>query len=428
MLGAHSRAVSTSVRSTVLLLALGLLGAAPTAGIAQAPVTTIAITGGTLIDGTGKPPVSNATVLVRGDRIVAVGPSGSVNIPADAKRYEVAGKYILPGFIDLHVHLVYPPGAEEPSHSLSTLRGLYFMEKFVDAGVTSVRDVGGMVEPMQALEAAERLGYIHSLRLHAVGQLITTTAGHGPSWSYFANGPYGFREAVRKMDEAGFKYIKISPPFTQEEADAAADEAKIRRMHITSHGGGYSDTEPPSMTRRAVLAGVQCIEHLYMNVEDLDLIAQRGIHIVPTMEVSRLLYDYPTVIPQIQYLRDKRGWSMAFHDNLFREANKRHIVMGMGTDAVLEFMEKNYPQMYFAEMEHFVRLGMTRLEAIGAASRNGAIILGREAELGTLENGKLADLQVVDGNPLESFKALGHPSLVMIGGAVRRLGGQRVQN
>ncbi|MFN8574652.1 MAG: amidohydrolase family protein [Gemmatimonadaceae bacterium] len=428
MMDPSMRMMRAGVRSIIHLLALTVLAAAPIAAPAQAPVTTIAITGGTLIDGTGKPPVSNTTIVVRGDRIVAVGPSGSVDIPAGATRYSAAGKYILPGFMDLHVHLVYPPSAAEPSHSLSTLRGLYFMEKFVDAGVTSVRDVGGMVEPMQALDEAQRLGYIHSLRLHAVGQLITTTGGHGPSWSYFANGPYGFREAVRKMDEAGFHYIKISPPFTQEEADAAADEARIRRMHITSHGGGYSDTEPPSMTRRAVLAGVQCIEHLYMNVEDLDLIAQRGIHIVPTMEVSKLLYDYPTVIPQIQYLRDKRGWSMAFHDSLFREANKRHIVMGVGTDAVLDFMEKNYPDMYFAEMEHFVRLGMTRLEAISAASKNGAVILGREAELGTLEKGKLADLQVVDGNPLESFKPLGHPSLVMIGGAVRRLSGQRLQN
>jgi len=381
---------------------------------------TIAITGGTLIDGNGGQPVTNATVLIRGDRIVAVGPSGTVDIPADAKRHDVTGKYVLPGFVDLHAHLVYPRDARKPSDSFSTLRALHFMERYVDAGVTSVRDVGGMIEPMQALSEAQQAGYIQSLRLHSVGQLITTTGGHGPGWSYFASGPYGFREAVRKMYEAGFRYIKLSPPYTQEEVSAAVDEAKIRRMRVTSHGGGYSDTEPPSMTRRAVLAGVQCIEHLYMPLEDLDLIAERKIHVVPTLEIMRLLYESPQTMPAVEYLVSKRGWSMAMHEELFREARKRRIVMGIGTDPILDMMDRLYPGMYVAEMEHFVRLGMSRLEAITAATKDGATILGREMELGTLEKGKLADLQVVDGNPLESFQSLGHPTLVMIGGAVVR--------
>ena len=405
-----------------LILSLVLAFCAGLAFAAQ----PIAITGGTLIDGNGGQPVANATVLVNDDRIVAAGPAGSVQIPPDAKRYDATGKYVLPGFMDMHMHFVYPrDGAAEPSKSLSTLRGLHFMDMYVDSGVTSARDVAGMIEPMQALEEAQRLGYIHSLRLHSVGQLITTTGGHGPEWSYFASGPYGFREGVRKMYEAGFRYIKISPPYTQEEADAAVDEAKIHRMRITSHGGGYSDTEPESMTRRAINANVQCIEHLYMPVEDLDLMAKKGIAVIPTMEVMHLLYTYPTVLPQIQYLERKRGWSMALHDKLFKEAYKRHILMGVGTDAILELADKNYPQMYVTELEHYVRLGMSRLETITAATKNGAIILGREDELGTLEKGKLADLQIVDGNPLESFTALGHPSLVMIGGEVVRYQGKR---
>ena len=244
---------------------------------------TIAITGGTLIDGNGGRPLDNAIVLIRGERIVAVGAAGAVDIPADAKRNDAAGKYVLPGFIDLHVHLVYPRDGHQPSDSLSTLSALDFMQRFVDSGITSVRDVGGMIEPMQALNEAQRLGYIRSLRLYSVGQLITTTGGHGPEWSYFASGPYGFREAVRKMYADGFRYIKLSPPYTQEEVSAAVDEAKIHLMRVTSHGGGFSDSEPPEMTRRAVLAGVQCIEHLYMPVADLDLIAARKIQIVPTL-------------------------------------------------------------------------------------------------------------------------------------------------
>lgn len=409
--------------SLLAAAAFGSVGSAAAAESAGAP-QTVAITGGTLIDGNGGQPLANATVLVRGDRIVAVGPAGSVEIPADTQRYDAQGKYVLPGFIELHAHLVFPIDARMPSDSFSTLRALHFMERYVDAGVTSVRDVAGMIEPMQALNEAQQVGYIQSLRLHSVGQLITTTGGHGPRWSYFASGPYGFREGVRKMYEAGFRYIKLSPPYTQEEVSAAVDEAKIRRMRVTSHGGGYSDSEPPAMTRRAILAGVQCIEHVYMPVEDLDLIAERKIHIVPTLEIMKQLYEFKA-LPQVDYLIKKRGWSMAMHENLFREAHKRRIVMGIGTDPILDMMDRLYPRMYFDEMEHFVRLGMSRMETITAASKNGAIILGREEELGTIEKGKLADLQVVDGNPLESFKPLSQPSLVMIGGAILRQQGKR---
>ena len=425
------QSVGTLALSGLVVAAFGIQGMAMAAAAdsdaaaTQAPratATMIAITGGTLIDGNGGRPVDNATVLVRGERIVAVGPAGAVDIPADAKRYDAAGKYVLPGFIDLHVHLVYPRDGRQPSDSLSTLSALNFMGRFVDSGITSVRDVGGMVEPMQALNEAQRRGYIRSLRLYSVGQLITTTGGHGPEWSYFANGPYGFREAVRKMYADGFRCIKLSPPYTQEEVSAAVDEAKIHLMRVTSHGGGFSDSEPPEMTRRAILAGVQCIEHLYMPVADLDLIAERKIQIVPTLQIMKLLYESPQVIPTMKYLEQKRGWSMAMHEELFRQARKRHIIMGIGTDAIVELMA-HYPGMYFDEMEYFVRLGESRLEAITAATKNGAIILGHEADLGTLEKGKLADLQVVDGDPLQSFQPLSHPSLVMIGGSVLRTGG-----
>ncbi|HJY41080.1 MAG TPA: hypothetical protein VJ303_07585, partial [Steroidobacteraceae bacterium] len=126
------------LRCLMLLIALALC-----ARLAFA-APPIAITGGTLIDGNGGQPLANATVLVRDDRIVAVGPPGSVEIPADAKRYDAAGKYVLPGFMDMHMHLVYPRDAR-PSDSLSTLRGLHFMDMYVDSGVTSVRDVGGMI-------------------------------------------------------------------------------------------------------------------------------------------------------------------------------------------------------------------------------------------------------------------------------------------
>jgi hypothetical protein len=237
------------------LFALALCGIEAAAGTAAgapaaAAAGTIAITGGTLIDGNGGRPIENATVLIQGERIAAVGPAGTLVIPADAKRIDAAGKFVLPGFIDLHVHLVYPRDGRQP--------------------------------------------------------------------------------------------IKLSPPYTQEEVSAAVDEAKIHLMRVTSHGGGFSDSEPPEMTCRAVLAGVQCIEHLYMPVADLDLIAERKIQIVPTLQIMKLLHESHGVIPTMEYLEHQRGWSMAMHEDLFREARKRHIVMGIGTGAVVELMA-HYP-------------------------------------------------------------------------------------
>jgi imidazolonepropionase-like amidohydrolase len=341
-----------------------------------------------------------------------------VTIPASASRIDVSGKYVLPGFFDVHIHLMYPPTEAPQSDSLSTLRALHFMQRYLEAGVTAVRDVGATIEPMQALLAAQQAGYIDSIRLYPVGQLITTTGGHGTSWSYFATGPYGFREAVRTMYAAGFRHIKLSPMYTEEEVRAAVDEARTLGMEVTSHGGGGSDTVPPSMTRRAVEAGVDCIEHLNPMPDDvLDLIAERGVHLVPTLAIYRILYQLE--LPTLMDLIEQRGWSMSVHEELFRKAHRRGILLGVGTDAVGTILDEKYPGLYFDEIKYFVELGMTPLEAITAASRNGAIIVGEDEDLGTLEVGKLADLQVVGGNPLESLDALGEPEMVMIGGRIK---------
>ena len=115
------------------------------------------------------------------------------------------------------------------------------------------------------------------------------------------------------MNKDGFGHIKISPTFTLEEATAAVDEAKTLGMRITSHGGGVSDTTPTTMTRIAVQAGVQCIEHLNEMEDDvLDLMAQKGVYDVPTMAVYRDLYK-PARRPGV--LVEKRHWTQAMHEN-----------------------------------------------------------------------------------------------------------------
>jgi imidazolonepropionase-like amidohydrolase len=381
---------------------------------------SIALIGGTLIDGTGASPVENTTVLVEGKKIRAVGPMATVKIPEGARRINVAGKWILPGFIDAHIHLTYP--ADDRQHftqtdSLATLRALHFMNIFVRCGITSVRDVGSPVEPMRALNEAAQLGYVDTIRLFSCGQLLTVTGGHGDDskLSRAVDGPWEWRKAVREMRKAGFDHIKISPTFTIEEVKAAVDEAKTLGMRITSHGGGLSDTTPTTMTRIAVQAGVDCIEHLNEMKDDvLDLIAEKRVYLVPTLAIYREQYKANDMN---RILIDKRGWTVALHETLFKKAMARKITMGIGTDAVGKFMTL-YPRLYFMEMKYFVELGASPMDAIVAATRNGALILGKEDVLGTIKEGKLADIQVVNGNPLKSLDALGQPEIVVIGGTV----------
>lgn len=382
----------------------------------------LAIVGGTVIDGTGKEPLPNSVILIEGNKIKAVGPAAQVKIPKEAQKIEATGKFILPGFIDCHIHLGTETSRLEyyqDSNSLATLRALELMNNYLRCGVTAVRDVGSPVETMQALVRAQRNGYINSIRLYPCGDLITITGGHAYTMhgALAVNGPWEWRKAVRKMYAAGFRHIKISPQFTLEEARAAVEEARMLGLHITAHGGGRSDTIPPTMTKIAIEAGVECIEHLNeMDDAALDMMAERGVFNVPTLMTYYASYQRNDIS---SFLIEKRGWSMAMHETLFKKAYARHILMGIGTDANGEYREM-YPGIYFDEMRYFVRLGMSPIEVIACATRNGARILGLEDELGTIEAGKAADLQVLKDNPLKSFDNLGHPEMVILRGQLHK--------
>jgi imidazolonepropionase-like amidohydrolase len=377
---------------------------------------TIAFVGATLIDGTGASPVQNTVVLIEGSTIKAVGSKSEVQIPEKAKVIDVSGKYILPGFIDLHVHLTYPTRMEmmlSDTESLQTIRALSFMNKYLRAGVTSVRDVASDLEPMKAVKAAAQYGLTDTIRVFSVGEGIVSTGGHGEmlSATQAADGPEEWRKAVRKMKQAGFNYIKILPPYTADEVKAAVEEAKMQNMLITSHCGSDLDFEPPYFSRIAVENGIQCIEHMN-KIEDevLDMMAEKGVHLVPTVGIIK----YFRKLYQGRKLPE-RMVPIEVYEASFKKAKKLGILMGIGTDFVFT-LTKMYPKPFFIEMDHFVELGYSPMETIICATRNGAIILGKEEELGTIEAGKLADLQVLEGNPLESLDVLGKPEFVMIGG------------
>ncbi|MBC7365078.1 MAG: amidohydrolase family protein, partial [Candidatus Aminicenantes bacterium] len=404
----------------MLTLATQLIAQANVSNDQMVKPKLIAIVGGTLIDGTGKEPLANSVVIIEGDKIKAAGPASKIKVPEGAEKIEAAGKWILPGFIDCHIHLTTETSDLEyyrDSNSLATLRALQLMNMYLRCGVTAVRDVGSHVEAMQALLRAQKNGYIDSIRVYPCGDLITITGGHGYGMhgSLAVDGPWEWRKAVRQMYAAGFKHIKISPQFTMEEAKAAVEEAKMLGLHITAHGGGFSDTIPPTMTKVAIKAGVECIEHLNeMDDETLDMMAKNHVFNVPTLYTYYASYQRNDIN---RFLIEKRHWSMAMHETLFKKAYKRKIVMGIGTDANGEYREL-YPQIYFEEMKYFARLGMKPMEVIVCATRNGSRILGLEDEVGTIEAGKAADLQILNADPIKSFDNLGSPEVVILRGKV----------
>ena len=380
----------------------------------------VAVLGATIIDGTGREPLPDGVIIIEGDKIKEVGPAGKVKIPKEAHKIDASGKWILPGFIDCHIHLTSETSDLEyyrDSNSLATLRALQLMNMYLRCGVTAVRDVGSHLEAIRAILQAQKKGYIDSIRIYPCGYLITITGGHGYGMhgSMAADGPWEWRKAVRQMYASGFKHIKISPQFTLEEARAAVEEARMLGLHITAHGGGFSDTIPPTMTKVAIQAGVECIEHLNeMDDEALDMMAEKGVYNVPTLMTYYASYQRDDIN---RFLIEKRGWSMAMHETLFKKAYARKIVMGIGTDANGEYREM-YPQIYFDEMKYFQRLGMSPMEVIVCATGNGARILGLENELGTIEPGKAADLQILKSDPLKSFDNLGNPETVILRGKI----------
>jgi imidazolonepropionase-like amidohydrolase len=420
-----------------LTLTFGSATLAAPAGAQDVPQSPalVALVGATVIDGTGATPLADAVVLVEGEKIKAIGRRRDVTIPPGTQLIDVTGKWVLPGFIELHTHLMYSTSYKETENTPAdrALRALYYMNLYLRSGITTIRDLGGPPEPFQALMQAQQAGTIDSVRLYPAGQIIVTRAGFGPppcSGCYrYANGPWDYRLAVREMFNDGFRTAKFHPPFSPEEIAAGIDEAKTLGMRTTVHSGWPTKT---SMTRIAVQAGTQCVEHASDVPDDvLDMMAAKGIYFVPTLTVLREFFRPDGIVP-----REVRGdQTVKDHEDIFRKARKRGIAMGIGTDGPGKFSPRHpalfsfssshgfpsigaSPGWYFDEMKYFVELGVSPMEAIEAATKNGALILGEDSRLGTLAAGKLADLQVVEKNPLQSLDALGSPELVMVGGRV----------
>lgn len=406
----------------------------------NAPKGSFVLVGGRLFDGTGAP-ARPATIVVQGKTITAVLEPGEQSWPQDAVVYDVTGKTVMPGLIDLHTHLSFLEGvdaaniysAANTSGAESTMRGVKRMAIYLESGVTSVRDVASHGDVPFVLKRLQASGEIQGPRIFTAGQLITQTGGHGalhafgPGYPEVANGnpnsmvriasgPDQWREAVRIQFAKGADLIKLASEYTQEEVTAAVDEAHSLGLPVTVD----SETQYIDM---AIKAGVDSIEHpLPRSDAAVTLMAKRGIASVPTLVAYRVIQrgsgGYFGSTSRRFELNESTIEAMA------RKMRRAGVKMGIGLDVVALAGTSYLPGSYIDELESFNRIGFTKAEALVAATKTGAEIMHMGDRLGTIEPGKLADIIVVDGNPDEDFNALRKVKTAFVNGRLMLLDGR----
>ncbi|MBM3139022.1 MAG: amidohydrolase family protein [Chloroflexi bacterium] len=404
-----------------------------------------AITGVTLIDGTGAEPMRDAALVIGDDgRIAEVG--AFKRLPRGAEVIDGGGRTLMPGLIDVHVHFysntkTMQERALTPP-TLATFEAAANARETLDAGVTTVRDAGGT--PAGFKLAAER-GLIAAPRMRVAVTALSQTGGHGdatmpsgvrmsrgdgPEWpENLCDGPDEVRKTVRSVLRAGADFIKLhatggvmspsdepgSPQFTPEEIAVMVYEATAHGKTCMAHA------QATAGIRNAVRAGVESIEHgIFLDDEVIAEMRQRGTFLVPTLHAPRGVLlrakEHPgSVLPQS--LR-KTHEVIDTHVESIRAAYEAGVRIAMGTDAGVGKHGTNAQ-----ELEYLTQIGMTPMEAIVASTKTAAECVHMAKEVGTLEPGKWADLLLVDGDPLADITVLQQRErllLIMQGGRVHR--------
>jgi imidazolonepropionase-like amidohydrolase len=414
--------------AALLALAAGSVSAQPK------PVTVIRC--GRLIDGRSDQPVPGASIIVDGDRITAVG--AGLSAPAGAREIDLKAMTCVPGLMDLHVHLrgtgSRPVETSSADKALAILKNAQIM---LQNGFTTVRDLGepdAYFSPIAVRNAIAR-GDFDGPRMLVAPHMMSTTGGHGDH-SYLApdldiqvpnrvitSGPDGVRQAIRDELKGGADWIKIAvtggvmsagddpnvTTMSDAEIAAAVDETHRHHKKITVHAIGTDGV------KAAVRAGVDNVEHaILIDDETIELMKRQGTWLVPTIYVLNHVIDEG---PKYGYREESIRKGRAL-----REERDRRIRRALGAGLNIAFGSDNiFPAKDSArEFAEMVRLGLTPMQAIRTATTNAARLIGLEADLGSVETGKLADIVAVTENPLDDIRTLERVKFVMKAGRVVR--------
>ena len=376
---------------------------------------SLALINARLIDGTGREVMENASIIIKGnrfDRIV----KGEINHSEYENVINVEGKTVLPGLIDTHYHMNYPDFSDKPpllNEAICAYRSVPYLYKHLMGGITTIFDAGGYHNVTVMAKKAFREGYLEGSRPIVCGERINGTGGHGVSrfdMAFEADGPDEFRKAVREQLYAGADIIKILPPYSREELKAAIEETHLHQKRVAVHSGIYN--KQYQFIRWAVELGADIIMHAYaLPDEVIKEMGEKDIYCVPTVTIMMKNQLRTRFVPDNEKLHE--------YEIIFRKLRDAGVKMGIGTDALYDFMKEN-PGLYFLEVERFVKNGYSEMEAVEAATRIGAELLDIDDILGTIETGKIADLIVVDGDPLSDITTLRKVVMVMQNGRIVR--------
>jgi imidazolonepropionase-like amidohydrolase len=391
---------------------------------------SIVFKGARLIDGTGREPIEDSMLVVKGDLIKNIGTSGSVSHPSDAELIDITGKTIMPGLIDAHIHLAGLKSMGQLSWYMDDpmvhgMRGVIDCWKIIDAGFTTVRDCGGVYA--LHLKAVVNEGGCIGPRILAAGRAITQTGGHADvlhslpiesadrmGIGRVADGVSEVRKAAREQIRAGADFLKTmttggvmserdvsaSCQFSIEEIKAFVEEAENVGFRTSTHAQGTRGI------KNALIAGVQVIEHGFdLDDECLDIMIKNDHYLVPTLSIVQAIIEHGPKAGVLPHSIHKAQIAQEMHLKSFKRAYKAGVVCGLGTDYLTDPMSPMGENA--VELEMYVnRAGLTPMETIVCATRNNAEVLDMTDQIGTLEPGKLADLIVVDGDPLQDICVL----------------------
>ncbi|MGD9762389.1 MAG: amidohydrolase family protein [Candidatus Binatia bacterium] len=389
-------------------------------------MSSILITNGTVIDGAGNPPVA-ASVLIRGNRIAAVGTQFNaerLEREGALRVIDAAGKTILPGFIDAHCHLSFGQTRTQEeqdlytSVELRTLRCAWNAKLMLRAGVTGISQPGGSFYIGVGIREGIREGIIDGPRMTTAGRFITTSNGlsdHYPeavgvpesSIATLANTKDEMLAEVRRQVKNGVDYIKLSDsPYgdyqavTGDEMKAIADLAHQLKKGVTIHARG------PGEMLAAAEAGFDWIMHgNVMTDEAIERLAQSNIPLVPTLLLLANLADFGHLVGTPVPVRDGCRRILDRTADALHRAHRAGVKFIVGTDS--GFSVTPFGDWYARELELLMQYaGLSPLEAIQAGTKNAALVLGLAGEVGEIAPGKLADVIVVDGDPLADIRVL----------------------
>lgn len=426
-------------RSLAVLIVCGSL--LPSSLAAQ---QTIVIRAGTLIDGSGAAPVRDASILVRGDRIEAVG--NGISVPADAEVIDLSGYTVLPGLIDSHVHIVgrhigegynWEDAAVRDLPQEDAIRGVRNARLTLEAGFTTVRNIGARDFSDVALRNMIDEGVVPGPRMLVSGHALGITGGHCDRNGYrpglfdpdirrgIANGVDEVRAAVRYQIKYGADVIKTCATggvlsegdpvgvqqYDADELRAMVEEAEKLERKVAAHAHGTEGIKV------AVRAGVASIEHgSILDEEAIELMKRHGTYLVPTLmagdAVERQARD-----GTIRGLRAEKALYIApIMKRSFRMAVEAGVKVAFGTDAGV-FPHGTNGQEFALMVEN----GMRPMAAIVSSAGFAAELLGVSDRLGTLTAGRLADVIAVEGDPLEDITAMQRVTFVMKDGSVFKM-------